>query len=122
MVKDLNIDMEIIVGPIIREQDGLALSSRNSYLSAEERKDALSLNSALQTAAKLIWDGELDAQKLKAEMRGIIEPKNSIRIDYISIIHPDTLEDLTVIEDRALIALAVFVGKTKLIDNQYIEI
>jgi len=123
MVKDLDFDMEIVVAPIVREKDGLAMSSRNTYLSPQERQDALSLNQSLRLAESLIHQqGERRSEVIVQAMRDHIEKRDSTRIDYISIVHPETLKPLEKIEDRALIALAVVVGNTRLIDNVIIEI
>ncbi|MFO7891706.1 MAG: pantoate--beta-alanine ligase [bacterium] len=122
MVKDLNFDLDIITGPIIRESDGLALSSRNTYLSEEERKDALSLNRALLKAEAMVHQGERKIEILCKFIANEISSKKNNRIDYISIVDPETLEPLDFIKDRALIAVAVFVGKTRLIDNILIEL
>ncbi|WP_457641070.1 pantoate--beta-alanine ligase [Persephonella sp.] len=118
MVKDLNMDVQIIGCPIIREKDGLAMSSRNNYLSPEERKSALSLSKALFRAKELFEKGETDVEKLKGEMRKIILSQPEVKeIQYIEIIHPETLESKKVAEKGDIIALAVFVGDTRLIDN-----
>jgi pantoate--beta-alanine ligase len=122
MIKDLDFDMEIIVGPIVREKDGLAMSSRNVYLTPPERRDALSLHQSLKMAEDMIKKGEKNAETLIQTMRELIESKKHTRIDYISIVHPEILKPLQNIADRALIALAVFVGNTRLIDNIMIEI
>lgn len=122
MVRDLNIDMDIITGPIIREADGLAMSSRNTYLSEDERRDAISLNQSLFQAKEMVQQGERETKVLSQFIEDKISSRKSARIDYISIVHPRTLEPLEVIRDSALIALAVFVGKTRLIDNVLIEI
>ncbi len=122
MVKDLNIDMDIIVGPIIREDDGLAKSSRNAYLSPDERQDALALNESLRIAEYLIAKGERKTEIIIQSVRDHIDARTQTRIDYIRIVHPETLYPLNKIEDRALIALAVFVGESRLIDNTAIEL
>lgn len=122
MVKDLNFDMDIIVGPIIREKDGLAMSSRNAYLSKEERQDALALNESLKLAEDIIAKGEKKTEIIIQSMREHVNSKEHTLIDYISIVHPETLSPLYEIKDRALIALAVFVGETRLIDNTKVEI
>ncbi len=122
MVKDLDMDMEIIVAPIIREKDGLAMSSRNSYLSLEEREDALALHQSLKIAGEMIHNGERKSRVILQTMGEHLKKKKHIRIDYIEIVHPETLKTLDTIEDHALIALAVFVGKTRLIDNTLIKI
>lgn len=122
MVKDLDFDMEIVVGPIVREPDGLAMSSRNVYLSLGEREDALVLNASLRLAEEMVGKGERRVGEIVGAMRRRIEEKEKLRVDYISIVHPETLEPLERIEDRALIALAVFVGETRLIDNTIVEV
>jgi len=122
MVRDLNFDLEIITGPIIRESDGLAMSSRNIYLSEDERNDALSLNRSLLKAEEMVHQGERRIEILSKFIENEISSKKNNRIDYISIVDPQTLEPLEYIRDRALIALAVFVGKTRLIDNILIQV
>ncbi len=121
MVRDLDVPVNITVCPTIREPDGLAMSSRNSYLSPDERKNALVLWQALQMAKKKIDEGERDSRLLKTGMREIIEPKAS-KIDYISISDVRTLEEVGEIRGEILIALAVFIGSTRLIDNMQIKV
>jgi pantoate--beta-alanine ligase len=122
MVKDLLFDMEIVVGPIVREPDGLAMSSRNVYLSESERKDALALLESLKLAERTIQQGERNAAELIAGMKKHIETKSSAKIDYVSIVHPETLESVAEIADGSLIALAVWIGKTRLIDNLIVSL
>jgi len=122
MVRDLNFDMEIVLGPIIREKDGLAMSSRNVYLSSENRKSALTLNESLRMAGQMIQKGERSVDVLIAAIRQHIESRPGTRIDYVSIVDPENLRTLDRIERCAVIVLAVFVGKTRLIDNAMIEI
>lgn len=122
MVEDLNLDLQIVGMPTVRERDGLAMSSRNAYLSAEERRSALSLSRALKRAGEMAGQGERSAALLRKEIRRIIEGVPSPQIDYIAVCHPLTLEDLERIEDRALVALAVKVGNTRLIDNCVVEV
>jgi pantoate--beta-alanine ligase len=122
MVKDLLFDMEIVVGPIVREPDGLAMSSRNVYLSESERKDALALSESLKLAERMIQQGERNAAELIAGMKKHIETKSSAKIDYVSIVHPETLESVAEIADGSLIALAVWIGKTRLIDNLIVSL
>lgn len=117
MVKDLNMPLKIKVMPIVRDSDGLALSSRNVYLSAREKSDALVLSRSLQKAKEIILRGERKAGKIIAVMRNEISRKKSARIDYIAIAHAQTLEPLEYVKKKALIALAVYFGKTRLIDN-----
>jgi pantoate--beta-alanine ligase len=117
MVKDLNYDIAIETGPIVREADGLALSSRNNYLNATDRKNSVGLYNSLKYAQKLYREGEKEAAILKQKMEEMIFKIPGAKIDYIEIIDPDTLESLEKIRDRAVVALAVFLGGTRLIDN-----
>ncbi|MDI6758315.1 MAG: pantoate--beta-alanine ligase [Candidatus Omnitrophota bacterium] len=117
MVKDLNVPVKIKIMPIIRQHNGLALSSRNLYLSKEERKDALVLSQALGAARNLINTGVKDTQKILSLMRRLINTKRTAKIDYISIVDSDTLKSIKVVVDNCLIVLAVWIGKTRLIDN-----
>ncbi len=117
MVRELNFDVEIIACPIIRESDGLAMSSRNVYLNTEQRQDALVLSKALKEVELLINQGELRSMVLLNKMRERIESVSSAEIDYIKIVSGETLEDIEQISDDVLIALAVRFGKTRLIDN-----
>ena len=117
MTRNLNYNVDIIVCPIIREKDGLAMSSRNRYLNEEERKSALVLSRSLDLAKKLIDKGETNPEKIQREMVKLIESENSTRIDYIELVDVDNLTPKDRIEGKILIALAVFVGKTRLIDN-----
>jgi len=118
MAKDLNIDVRIKGGATVREKDGLALSSRNRYLSKKERREAVCLNEALRRAEYLIKEiGMRDCRSIVKEMKSIIRAYPSTRVDYINITDAETLEDVRRIKGRVLIAMAVFVGKTRLIDN-----
>jgi pantoate--beta-alanine ligase len=119
MVRDLGMDLEIIVCPTVREEDGLALSSRNVYLSTPERKAALVLRRALERCRSLYNAGEIDSSRLIAAMAAVIEAEPLARIDYVAITDIETLEDLPVMTaDRpALVSMAVFIGATRLIDN-----
>ncbi len=117
MVKDLNIDTEIVEVPIVRESDGLAMSSRNKYLNEEERKSALSLKKAMDSAALMVKEGETDSGKIVASLEALILSHPFTSIDYINICDPDTLEDVSSIKGKTLLALAVKVGSTRLIDN-----
>jgi pantoate--beta-alanine ligase len=121
MTRDLNFDSEIIGMPTIREEDGLAMSSRNKYLSSEERKQALCLVSALNQVEKLFQGGEKKSKKLIARAEEIIRVQPAAAIDYVKVCHPETIEDLERIDDKALIALAVKIGKTRLIDNRVLK-
>ena len=117
MVRDLNMDIEIIGVPTVREPDGLAMSSRNSYLSLEERESALSLSRALALAQDRLTQGECNAATLREMVESEIQSRPFTRIDYVHLCDPNTLEDLETIENEALLALAVRVGKARLIDN-----
>ena len=117
MVKDLNMDLKIKIMPIIREPDGLAMSSRNVYLLRKERSDAPALYESLNLAKRLVSGGIRDGRRIKTRMRRLINLKKSARIDYISIVDTENLRELKVIKKKALIALAVRIGKTRLIDN-----
>ncbi|MGB9812020.1 MAG: pantoate--beta-alanine ligase [Thermovenabulum sp.] len=122
MVKDLNLDIEIVPCEIVREKDGLAMSSRNTYLSLEERKSATVLYKSLLLAKELIEKGERDVAKIKKSMEELILREKSARIDYIEFVNSDSFERIEKIEGKVLIALAVFVGNTRLIDNVIVEV
>ncbi|MBO5246543.1 MAG: pantoate--beta-alanine ligase [Eubacterium sp.] len=117
MVEDLNMDLEIIGCPIVREEDGLAKSSRNTYLSAQERQAALVLSQAVALGEKLAADGETDAKKIVGEMIALIEKEPMARIDYVKAVDGLTMQQIDTVKRPMLIALAVYVGKTRLIDN-----
>jgi len=117
MVSDLNMNLEIVAVPTVRERDGLAMSSRNTYLNPEERKAALVLWKALCLAQEL-WDkGEKNAERLRHEMTLLIESEPLAKIDYVSVADTDSLEELGEIDRPALVSLAVMIGKTRLVDN-----
>lgn len=120
MAKGLNMDVEIIVLPTVREPDGLAMSSRNSYLNKEEREAAIILYRSLIRAEEMIMRGESSARKIYNEIKKMIEAEPLARIDYIAVANPETLEPLKEAKERSLIALAVWIGKTRLIDNMII--
>ncbi|MEK6647530.1 MAG: pantoate--beta-alanine ligase [Candidatus Firestonebacteria bacterium] len=123
MVKDLNFDLDVVVLPTYREKNGLALSSRNVYLSEEEKNKASILYKVLKYAKAKIKSGEQNANKIISEMkRKIIAVENNAKIDYISIVDPETLEDIKIINKNVLIALAVKIGKARLIDNITVKI
>lgn len=117
LVRDLNFDIRIIGVPIVREADGLAMSSRNSYLSRDERRSALSLYKSIQLAQERLAQGIRDASQLIAEASGLIRSHPHTRIDYVTLCDPETLEDVPVVQGPSLMALAVHVGKTRLVDN-----
>ena len=117
MVRDLNIDVEVIGCPIVREKDGLAKSSRNTYLSTEERSAAIILNKALNIAKEKIEDGERISSNIISTVKDIIESEKLARIDYIEVVDSFSMERGDKIEKSVLVAIAVFIGKTRLIDN-----
>lgn len=121
MVLDLDLPVKIVVCPIVREPDGLAMSSRNAYLDAEQRKQALVLYRSLTRVEGLIRQGELSASTLGAAGRNEFAAEPAVRLDYFEIVHPDTLDPIEEISDRALIAVAAYVGSTRLIDNILIQ-
>jgi pantoate--beta-alanine ligase len=121
MVQDLNFDIEVVVCPTVREADGLAMSSRNANLPPAARKEAPCLYRALLAAKNLFEQGERDAERLRAKMVAVIGSADMARLDYVSVAHPDTLEESNVIEDRALLSLAVFFDTVRLIDNIIVE-
>ena len=117
MVNDLSFGIEIVGCPIIREDDGLAKSSRNTYLSPEERKAALVLSQTINLAKQLIADGEKDADVLVAKMKENIEKEPLAKIDYVKAVNGLTMQQQKEIKAPMLIAMAVYIGKTRLIDN-----
>lgn len=121
MVADLNMPMEIVVCPTVRQEDGLALSSRNKYLSETERKDALLISKSLKACDKAISDGETDCKTLIGLMKGIIS-SGAIDIEYLSIVDTQTLQNVSKIEGQTLVAIAGRVGKTRLIDNIFVDL
>jgi pantoate--beta-alanine ligase len=122
MVRDLNFPLQIIRVPIVREADGLAMSYRNVYLDAEDRKQALVLNQALEQAEKAIRDGERDAGRIKQLLQEIIGSSPRAEIDYAEIYDAYDLADIQQIDRKVLMALAVKFGKTRLIDNRLVEV
>lgn len=121
MTRDLNLDTEIVVCPVIREADGLALSSRNAYLSAEERKAATVLHQALVAARDELSRGVRDAMQLQTAMRRILEAEPLANVDYAEIVSADTFEPVVRVARPCCAVLAVSIGKTRLIDNLFIE-
>lgn len=120
MVHDLNFPVKIIVAPILREPDGLAMSSRNVYLSPDERARALCLHQALCAAQDMLRNGEKEAMSVTKKMKQTIEQGGGV-IDYIEIVDYDTLKPVSIMDGKVLIAIAVFIGKTRLIDNIVID-
>jgi len=121
MVTDLNMDINIVGGPIVRESDGLAMSSRNSYLSSDQRPAALSLYRALNTAQERVESGETDADKIIREAKKSIGSHPDTDIDYVTVCDPSTLDNIPKIKGPSLMALAVKVGQTRLIDNMVLK-
>lgn len=122
MVEELNFPLEIVRVPIVREEDGLAMSSRNVYLDAEQRRQALALSRAMKKAEMDIREGERSVATLKTTMRNIIEKSSQAVIDYVEIYNARDLSDLESVSDQVLIALAVKIGNTRLIDNLLVEV
>jgi pantoate--beta-alanine ligase len=121
VVRDLNMDMEIRPMPIVRETDGLALSSRNRYLSETERQRAVCLSKSLFTAAEMIEAGERDADVVVDRMKEIIAPDEELEIDYLSTVSWETLDELRDLSGKVLVAAAINLGKTRLIDNVIVD-
>lgn len=121
MVQDLNFDIQIVGCPIVREEDGLAKSSRNTYLNAEERKAALCLSKAIRRGMDVIHP-QADASEVLGEMRAIIEAEPLARIDYVSMVDALTMQPVEKVEKDVLVAMAVYIGKTRLIDNFSYEV
>lgn len=117
MAHDLNFPVTIVLAPIIREPDGLAMSSRNTYLAPDERREALGLQQALKTARRLYREGERDSKRIIAAMQSGIAQIPSARVDYIAIVDRNTLHSAPRLDTPVLVALAVYIGKTRLIDN-----
>ncbi len=122
MAEDLNLKVKVEALPIVREEDGLALSSRNTYLSQEERRAALVLSRSLDEARQMVENGESDADLIKNRMREMIGQEPLARIDYVEIVDMEDLDPVSTIEKKALAALAVFVGKVRLIDNTILRV
>jgi pantoate--beta-alanine ligase len=117
MTRDLNFPIEIVVCPIVREPDGLAMSSRNVYLNAEERKAATVLYRSLSAARNVYENGERDAEELRRIMREVLATEPLAQMQYVSCADYDTLEELEIVTGKTLLSMAVFLGKTRLIDN-----
>jgi pantoate--beta-alanine ligase len=117
LVRDLNLPVEVVVAPTVRQTDGLALSSRNSYLTRGERAAAPAIYRALNAAKAQFEGGEREAEALRDAMRAVIAAEPLMRVDYVSVADADSLRELTRVEDRALASMAVRLGTTRLIDN-----
>jgi len=121
MITDLNLDVKMHIMPIIREPDGLAMSSRNAYLGTKHRQEALVLHQALDRAKELIGGGEKNVKKLQAEVRRLIGAVKGAKLDYVSIVHPETLEDVNDVSGKTVVLVAARFGKTRLIDNVIVD-
>ena len=121
MVSDLNMSLEIVTLPTVREPDGLAMSSRNDYLSTKERQAAVVLYQALTLAQQLYDGGETDAEKIRQKMVALLKKEPLAEIDYVSIADTETLDELVQVNSPALVSLAVKISKTRLIDNLVLE-
>ncbi len=117
MVRDLNYPIEIVICPIIREMDGLAMSSRNSYLNEGERQAALCLFRGLRTAEEAFHNGEKNAEKIREIVAGVVNEEQLADLQYVSCAHPETLKELGGEIESCLLSMAVFIGRTRLIDN-----
>jgi pantoate--beta-alanine ligase len=117
MVRDLNMDIELLVGDIVREADGLALSSRNAYLSPEQRRQGLVLHRALGEVEKLAASGEVRAERLHECALRVLQAEAGAKLDYLEIVDPETLDPVAESSHGALVAVAAYFGATRLIDN-----
>jgi len=117
LIENLNMDVIIKILPIIRETDGLAISSRNAYLTGKERRDAAILFQSLKRAKELFENGEHKSQNIIQDMEELIKGKDTAKIDYLKVVNTESLKDVKMIKEKALVSLAVFIGKTRLIDN-----
>jgi pantoate--beta-alanine ligase len=122
MTLDLNFPLEIVIVPTVREEDGLAMSSRNVYLSPEERKSAPVLSRSLECAASLIATGERDAAVIKQAITSLIAQEDVARVDYLEVCDAESLAPVTRIQGKIVVALAVWMGRTRLIDNIMVEV
>ncbi len=121
MVRDLDMPVQIRVCPTVREEDGLALSSRNAYLSPEERKQALTLSRSLQLAREMIQQGRRQAEAILAEMKKLYDQQPDVRLDYLAIVDPQTLLPVKEVTGPVVVLCAAWVGQTRLIDNLRVE-
>lgn len=122
MTADLNMDIEIVGCPIIREEDGLARSSRNVYLNKEERQAALILSKTIQLGQQMVQQGTRSTSQLLTAMKASLESEPLARIDYVEAVSMDTIQPIDTIQGQVLVAMAVFIGKTRLIDNFIVEV
>ncbi len=121
MAADLNLDTEIVVSPIVREPDGLALSSRNAYLSPDDRRAATALSRSLEAVKAEIGAGQRDVAHLIAAVRRLLDSEPGVKTDYVEIVDAESFEPVTLLRNRCLVLIAARVGKTRLIDNALIE-
>ncbi|MHC4125948.1 MAG: pantoate--beta-alanine ligase [Planctomycetota bacterium] len=121
MVADLNMPLEIVLCPTVRDSDGLALSSRNQYLSSEQRRDAMYIYKSLQKAQELIAGGQRDVQAVVGQIKDVLNQPGTIEVEYVSIVNAADLEELQQIEGKVLIAVAAKIGRTRLIDNILVD-
>jgi pantoate--beta-alanine ligase len=121
MVADLNMPLEIVICPTVRESDGLAVSSRNQYLNKQQRQDAVYLYKSLQKSLEIVNAGTNDTKEIISEMKEILNQKSSIEIEYVNIVSYETLEDIDKIAGQVLVAVAVKLGPARLIDNILID-
>ena len=121
MVRDLNIPVEIVVCPVVREPDGLAMSSRNAYLDPQQRKSALALSRSLKSVEYAFSHGERDSARLIETGKRVIEEDPAVRLDYLEVVDPDSLDAVDTVAKTALVAVAAFVGTTRLIDNTVLK-
>lgn len=117
MTRDLNFPVKIVVSPTIRETDGLAMSSRNKYLTPEQRKQGLVLSRSLEQARRVVRRGSVPAAQLKQQVAEMVASQSEARLDYVEFFHPETLQAVEIVQRGSQMALAVFFGKTRLIDN-----
>lgn len=122
MVKDLDLDVRIEILPIVRDDDGLALSSRNTYLTKEQRRQALALSRSLNKAQKMVEEGERRASTIIQRMSEVIQAEPETKIDYVEIVDLENIDPLEKIETGALVAVAAFIGRVRLIDNTVVKI
>jgi pantoate--beta-alanine ligase len=122
MVADLNMPIKVTVCPTIREPDGLAMSSRNQYLGAEERGQAIALYHSLVRARELIVEGERDSSRITRAMRAVFRGYDRVKPEYVSVVDPATCQDMERIQSKALIAVAAKLGPTRLIDNMLVDL
>jgi pantoate--beta-alanine ligase len=122
MVRDVFLDVDVIGAPIVREADGLAMSSRNRHLDAGERVAARCLAAALDAAEEALAAGECDASTILGLASAVVGREPLARVDYVALVDPDTLAPITTVDERALLALAVWIGSTRLIDNRLLSV